>query len=307
MQKITVQDLGIIKYADALDVQTKKFNQLIDNKINERSNSDAHFLFLCEHEPVITLGKAANEKNILFAEDFLKEKGIDIFHINRGGDVTLHSIGQITGYPILDLEFFSSDIKKYMRDLEEVMIQTIAEYGIIGYRIENETGVWIDNKTNGTTNKIAAFGVKTSRWITMHGFALNVDINLNQYNYINPCGFTEKGVTSISNELNIDVDINEVKRILLDKFAAVFNVQLINNIIENKENIDKRNQLILNPFTYKVTKENKILIYRNSKLIKVISDKSNTDFLKLIAAKKDEQTIQLALAKLTGNYKHGNE
>ena len=141
----------------------------------------------------------------------------------------------------------------------------------------------------------------------MHGFALNVDINLNQYNYINPCGFTEKGVTSISNELNIDVDINEVKRILLDKFAAVFNVQLINNIIENKENIDKRNQLILNPFTYKVTKENKILIYRNSKLIKVISDKSNTDFLKLIAAKKDEQTIQLALAKLTGNYKHGNE
>ncbi|MBP6659591.1 MAG: lipoate-protein ligase B, partial [Chitinophagales bacterium] len=138
MQKITVQDLGIIKYADALDVQTKNFNQLIDNKINERSNSDAHFLFLCEHKPVITLGKAANEKNILFSEDFLKEKGIDIFHINRGGDVTLHGIGQITGYPILDLEFFSSDIKKYMRDLEEVMIQTIAEYGIIGYRIENE-------------------------------------------------------------------------------------------------------------------------------------------------------------------------
>ena len=229
MQNITVNDLGIIKYADALDIQTQKFNQLIENKMNEHSNSDAHFLFLCEHEPVITLGKAANEKNILFSEDFLKEKGIDIFHINRGGDVTLHSIGQITGYPILDLEYFSSDIKKYMRDLEEVMIQTIAEYGIIGYRIENETGVWVDSKTTEKTNKIAAFGVKTSRWITMHGFALNVNIDLNQYNYINPCGFTEKGVTSVSNELYNDVDINEVKRILLDKFAAVFNTKMITN------------------------------------------------------------------------------
>lgn len=229
MQNITVNDLGIIKYADALHIQTQKFNQLIENKMNEHSNSDAHFLFLCEHEPVITLGKAANEKNILFPEDFLKEKAFDIFHINRGGDVTLHSIGQITGYPILDLEYFSSDIKKYMRDLEEVMIQTIAEYGIIGYRIENETGVWVDHKITGKTNKIAAFGVKTSRWITMHGFALNVDIDLYQYNYINPCGFTEKGVTSISNELNNDVDINEVKRILLDKFAAVFNTKMITN------------------------------------------------------------------------------
>ncbi len=229
MQKITVKDLNVIKYADALNLQTKKFNQLIDNKINECSNSDAHFLFLCEHESVITLGKAANENNILFADDFLKEKGIDVFHINRGGDVTFHGVGQITGYPILDLEFFSSDLKKYMRDLEEVMIKTIAEYGIVGYRIENETGVWVDNKTNGTTNKIAAFGVKTSRWITMHGFALNVNIDLNQYNYINPCGFTEKGVTSISNELNNDVDINEVKRILLDKFATVFNTKMITN------------------------------------------------------------------------------
>ena len=224
MQKIALEDLGIIKYADALEIQTQRFNHLVENKINERSNSDAHFLLLCQHEPVITLGKAANQKNILLSVDFLKEKGIDIFHINRGGDVTFHGIGQITGYPILDLEYFSSDLKKYMRDLEEVMIQTIAEFGIIGYRIENETGVWVNNKITGKTNKIAAFGVKTSRWITMHGFALNVDVDLNYYNYINPCGFTDKGVTSIKNEIQKDISTAEVKLILLDKFSKVFNV-----------------------------------------------------------------------------------
>lgn len=227
MQKVTLEDLGVIKYANALEIQTKKFNQLIENKIKEHSNSDAHFLFMCEHEPVITLGKAANQQNVLLSEDFLQEKGIDTFHINRGGDVTFHGIGQITGYPILDLEYFSSDLKKYMRDLEEVMIQTIAEYGIIGYRIEGETGVWVNNKTTGKINKIAAFGVKTSRWITMHGFALNVDVDLNYYNYINPCGFKDKGVTSIRNEIQdmrLEIRLEDVKRILLDKFSKVFNV-----------------------------------------------------------------------------------
>ncbi len=167
MQQITLQDLGIIHYADALDIQTEKFNELIDNKINERSNSDAHFLYLCEHQPVITLGKAAKEQNILLSEDFLKEKGIETFHINRGGDVTFHGLGQITGYPILDLDFFTSDLKVYMRMLEEVMIQTIAVYGIEGYRIEDATGVWVNSTIDHQPKKIAAFGVKTSRWVTM--------------------------------------------------------------------------------------------------------------------------------------------
>jgi len=238
MQKISLKDLGEIKYADALEIQTQKFNELIDNKINERSNSDAHFLYLCEHEPVITLGKAANEQNILLSEDFLKEKGIETFHINRGGDVTFHGIGQITGYPILDLDFFTSDLKVYMRMLEEVMIQTVAEYGIEGYRIEDATGVWVNSKIDNQPKKIAAFGVKTSRWITMHGFALNVDVDLNYYNYINPCGFTDKGVTSMRDEIKINEDINhrlrnqdlrinEVKQVLLAKFAAVFNAEMI--------------------------------------------------------------------------------
>lgn len=235
MQKIKVQDLGIIKYADALEIQMKKFNELIDNKINERSNTDAHFLYVCEHEPVITLGKAANHNNILLSEDFLKEKGIDVVHINRGGDVTFHGVGQITGYPILDLDFFTSDLKVYMRMLEEVMIQTIAAYDLVGYRIEDATGVWVNSKVDNQPKKIAAFGVKTSRWITMHGFALNVDIDLNYFNYINPCGFTDKGVTSLSYELGSDsyrnksyeLRINEVKQVLLDNFATVFNAKMI--------------------------------------------------------------------------------
>ncbi len=201
MQKVTIRDLGVVKYVDALAIQTQKFNELIDRKLHGQSNTDEHVLFLCEHHPVITLGKAANEQNILLSEAFLKEKGIDVFHISRGGDVTFHGPGQITGYPILDLEYFSSDIKLYMRMLEEVMIQTIAEYGIAGYRIPDATGVWVDAKSDKQPKKIAAFGVKTSRWVTMHGFALNVTVDLNYFNYIHPCGFTDKGVTSIQNEL----------------------------------------------------------------------------------------------------------
>lgn len=229
MQNVTLIDLGIIKYADALDIQTQKFNELIDNKINEHSNSDAHFLFLCEHLPVITLGKAAKEQNILLSEDFLKEKGIETFYINRGGDVTFHGLGQITGYPILDLDFFTSDLKVYMRMLEEVMIQTIAVYGIKGYRIEDATGVWVNSIIDNQPKKIAAFGVKTSRWITMHGFALNVNVDLNYFNFINPCGFTDKGVTSIRNEMKEmrdEIRINEVKQVLLAKFVAVFNAKI---------------------------------------------------------------------------------
>ncbi|MBK9328383.1 MAG: lipoyl(octanoyl) transferase LipB [Sphingobacteriales bacterium] len=228
MQKLQIIDVGLMKYADALAIQTHKFEELIDNKLRGQSNSDAHSLYLCEHHPVITLGKAANEQNVLLSEDFLNEKGVDVFHISRGGDVTFHGPGQITGYPILDLEYFSSDIKLYMRMLEEVMIQTIAEYGIAGYRIPDATGVWVDSKSDDQTKKIAAFGVKTSRWVTMHGFALNVDMDLSYFKYIHPCGFTDKGVTSIQHERKDgrnEINLNEVKRVLIAKFAEVFNVE----------------------------------------------------------------------------------
>lgn len=235
MQKISVQDLGEINYADALAIQTAKFNELVQNKIQGHSNSDAHFLYLCEHHPVITLGKAANPHNILLSEEFLKEKGIDVVPVSRGGDVTFHGPGQITGYPILDLDYFTSDLKVYMRMLEEVMIQTIAHYGIEGYRMEDATGVWVNSGTDQHPKKIAAFGVKTSRWICMHGFALNVDVDLNYFSYINPCGFTDKGVTSILSELgsdrysnqNYDLSLASIKQVLLTNFARVFSAEMI--------------------------------------------------------------------------------
>jgi len=233
MQKVQVIDAGLIPYADALDMQTAKFNELIEHKMSGHSNADAHCLYLCEHYPVITLGKSAREQNILLPEALLQEKGIELFHISRGGDVTFHGPGQITGYPILDLEFFSSDIKLYMRMLEEVMIRTIATYGIEGYRIEEATGVWVNSVQDGQPKKIAAFGVKTSRWVTMHGFALNVDVDLNYFNFIHPCGFTDKGVTSIKNECREtcdEIEMDAVKRVLLDNFAAVFDATLIEGI-----------------------------------------------------------------------------
>ena len=181
MQKIKTKDLGHIKYENALEIQTQSFHELIDAKINNRSNADAHVLFLCEHFPVITLGKAANAKNILLPDEQLKEKGIDVFNISRGGDVTFHGPGQLTGYPVLDLDFFTTDLKVYMRMLEEVIIQTIAEFTLEGFRIEDATGVWVNSKMDKQPKKIAAFGVKTSRWVTMHGFALNVDVDLNYF------------------------------------------------------------------------------------------------------------------------------
>lgn len=230
MQKVSVIDLGVIDYSNALSIQTEKFNTLVNNKINLQSNSDAHSLILCEHLPVITLGKAAKKENVLLPLELLEEKGIDVVNISRGGDVTFHGPGQITGYPILDLELFSSDLKLYMRMLEEVMIKTIAVYGIEGYRITDATGVWVDSIVDQQPKKIAAFGVKTSRWITMHGFALNVDVDLNNFNLINPCGFTDKGVTNMIQETGItnkDIHMSNVKRILMDNFAKVFNVELV--------------------------------------------------------------------------------
>ncbi len=227
MQKISVVDLGLIKYEDALNIQTEKFNHLIQNKIEGRSNENLHRLFLCEHEPVITFGKAAKQENLLFAEDFLREKNIALIHINRGGDITFHGPGQIVGYPVLDLDSFTSDLKQYMRMLEEVNIKTIAFYGLEGYRIEDETGVWVNSNVDEKPCKICAFGVKTSRWVTMHGFALNVNVDLNYFNYIVSCGITDKGVTSLQKELGREVDMNEVKRLLIDNFAQVFNSSLL--------------------------------------------------------------------------------
>ncbi|HMU99280.1 MAG TPA: lipoyl(octanoyl) transferase LipB [Chitinophagales bacterium] len=224
MQQIQLHDVGRIRYADALTLQEEFFNHLVEQKLAGISNENQHHLILCEHFPVITVGKAGKDSNILLPETLLHEKGVDVFHINRGGDVTFHGFGQITGYPILDLDFFTSDLKHYMWLLEEVMIQTISSYNIEGYRIDGATGVWVNSKIDKQPKKIAAFGVKTSRWVTMHGFSLNVDVDLNYFNLINPCGFTDKGVTSIKEETNADINIEEIKQLILKNFSKIFNI-----------------------------------------------------------------------------------
>lgn len=222
MVEVKYIDLGKIRYAEALAVQQKYFDQLVQNKILDVSNDKLNKLFICEHFPVITLGKSADEKNVLFGNEQLELYGIELFQVGRGGDATFHGPGQITGYPILDLECFTSDLKHYMRQLEEVVIRTIADYGINGYRMEQFTGVWVDSILDKKPKKIAAFGVKTSRWISMHGFALNVNTDLSYFAYINPCGITDKGVTSLQAELQEQVDMEQVKSRLHQHFIDVF-------------------------------------------------------------------------------------
>ena len=189
--------------------------------------STQHFLLLCEHPPVYTLGKSGNMANILISEAEMEQQGIEFFKTNRGGDITFHGPGQIVGYPILDLEKFYTDIGRYLRELEQVIIDTLAYYEIKGERSKGETGVWIDPGIPGRERKICAMGVRCSRWITMHGLALNVNTELAYFENIIPCGIVNKQVTSIAKELQTTVDINEVKATLLQNFEAVFGVQLI--------------------------------------------------------------------------------
>jgi lipoyl(octanoyl) transferase len=180
----------------------------------------------CEHPHVYTIGKSGKDSNLLISEDLLKGYGAELFHIDRGGDITYHGPGQIVGYPILDLQKFNIGIKEYVRRLEETVIVTLENYGIKAGRLEGATGVWLDAGT-ATARKICAIGVKASRYVTMHGFAFNINTDLNYFNYINPCGFTDKGVTSLSKELETEIDIEEVKRKLLENFEIVFNARLI--------------------------------------------------------------------------------
>jgi lipoyl(octanoyl) transferase len=188
--------------------------------------STEHYLLFVEHPPVYTLGKSGNINNVLLSEENLKARGIDFFHTNRGGDITFHGPGQIVGYPVLDLEKFYTDIGKYLRSMEEVIIRTLAEYGLKGDRSPGETGVWIDPDKRGRERKICAIGVRSSRWVTMHGFALNVNTDLNYFNFIIPCGIQNKQVTSLEKELGHAVDFEAAKEKVKRNFEEVFDVQL---------------------------------------------------------------------------------
>ena len=236
-QKVEFSDMGIMRYKDAWDHQERLLqeNVAIKTTLREMEEQGAaaaselatrHHLLFVEHPHVYTLGKSGHMENVLLSGENLAKRGIDFFRINRGGDITYHGPGQIGGYPILDLEKFYTDIGRYLRNIEEVVIRTIAEYGLKGERSPGETGVWLDPSVKGRERKICAIGVRTSRWITMHGFALNVNTDLSYFNFIIPCGIQNKQVTSLQKELQRTINIEEVKAKLCRHFEEVFGVTL---------------------------------------------------------------------------------
>ena len=230
MEKVTLQDLGLKDYKETWDYQEKLFQGIIDIKIdnrkNDTSNKTPNYFIFVEHPHVYTLGKSGDLSNLLLNEAQLAQKGATFYKINRGGDITYHGPGQIVGYPILDLDNFFTDIHKYLRFLEEVIIKTLAEYGIKAERSDGETGVWLDVGTP-FARKICAMGVRTSRWVTMHGFALNSNTDLGYFDNIIPCGIKGKAVTSMEAELGEKVDLNEVKTKILKHFTELFEVAFI--------------------------------------------------------------------------------
>jgi len=230
---IVLHDLGLLDYQKAVEYQTKIFNKIIDQKLKNRKSvnkeiTQNHLIFV-EHPNVYTLGKSGDINNLLLSKEDLEKKEIQFFNTNRGGDITCHGPGQIVCYPILDLDNFFSDIHKYLRYLEEVVIQTLNEFGIKSERSPDETGVWIEPKQI-SARKICAMGVKASRWVTMHGFALNVDNDLSYFENIIPCGISNKSVTSITNEIANQVDKYEVKEKIIKNFENIFSAKLINGI-----------------------------------------------------------------------------
>jgi lipoyl(octanoyl) transferase len=225
-KEVQVQDLGLIDYKQAWDFQEKVFDDIIQTKIHNRTSESApistsNFILLCEHPHVYTLGKSGKEENLLVNEKQLLEIDAKFYKINRGGDITYHGPGQLVGYPILDLDNFFTDIHKYLRFLEEAIINTCAYFGIVAGRYPGYTGVWLD-ADKPTARKICAMGVRCSRWVTMHGFAFNVNTNLNYFKHIVPCGIDDKAVTSLEIELGYKVEMDEVKKVFLIQFFNLF-------------------------------------------------------------------------------------
>ncbi|GAB3824212.1 lipoyl(octanoyl) transferase LipB [Pontibacter rugosus] len=231
MQKnteILFEHLGLMDYKEAWEYQEKLFNSILDLKVqNRKAEADAqeltpNYLLFCSHPHVYTLGKSGHESHLLLNEEGLSAKGATYYKINRGGDITYHGPGQLVGYPILDLENYFTDIHKYLRLLEEAVILTLAEYGIPSGRIPGLTGVWLDHEEQKNPRKICAMGVKCSRWVTMHGFALNVNTDLDYFGNIVPCGISDKAVTSLAKELGRELPMAEVEEKVLKHLAQLF-------------------------------------------------------------------------------------
>ncbi len=234
MNTVYFEDLGNIEYGEAWNYQEALMKKNLDLKAAKYAAGDqhnitetsTHHLLFCTHPHVYTLGKSGVMENLLLNDARLKELNISFYKTNRGGDITYHGPGQIVGYPILDLELFFTDLGRYMRCLEEVIIRTIAHWGIVGNRLEGATGVWLDPHIPSKARKICAMGVKCSRWVTIHGWALNLNTDMKYFDYIVPCGITDKSVTSMQKELGSKIDEAEVKQVLKEKFAEVFEAEV---------------------------------------------------------------------------------
>lgn len=235
MEQVIFQDLGLMRYRDAWSYQEDRLKELVDRKLQNRALTkeglpaitQQHYLLFCEHPAVYTLGKSGSTDHLLLSEKELEAAGFEFFKINRGGDITYHGPGQIVGYPIFDLECFFTDVHKYVRFLEEAVIRTLAEFDIVGTREAGYTGVWLEASDQLPKRKICAIGVHLSRWVTMHGFAFNVNTNLQHFDNIVPCGIADadKTVTSMAQELGQTVDIEDVKKRLRKHYAVLFGFQ----------------------------------------------------------------------------------
>ena len=233
-QKVFFEDMGIRSYQPSWDYQEAlllKNTQIKwaarQNEQDLKTTNTEHRLLMVEHNPVFTLGKSGKREHVLVSEEQLKNLGIEFFHINRGGDVTYHGLQQIVGYPILDLDKFKTDLGWYLRSLEQVIIDVMAEYGLKGERSDGETGVWLEPNDPFMARKICAMGIKCSRWITMHGFALNVNTDLSHFEFIVPCGIQGKTVTSLEKELGHKVNYEDVKEKIKKHFQLIFDCELV--------------------------------------------------------------------------------
>ena len=228
-KKVLVIDIGRKSFSDAWDYQEKVFKKIINQKVQNRSKDKKietkNFLILTEHNHVYTIGKSGDDNNLLIDKNELIKREIEYYKINRGGDITYHGPGQIMVYPIFDLDNFFTDINLYLRKLEEIIIKTLQSYDIKGFTIKGETGVWVKDE-NGLSKKICAFGIRASRWVTMHGLCLNVNPDLSYFDFIIPCGIEDKGVTSLSHIKKEVIDINQVKSKLVEEFELVFNAEI---------------------------------------------------------------------------------
>jgi lipoyl(octanoyl) transferase len=244
MQKVVFQDLGRISYQAAWDMQEEKLSEVVGRKLDNRKRGkqglpeepQQHHLLFCEHHPVYTLGKSGSMDHLLLGAAELEQRGFEFFKINRGGDITYHGPGQIVGYPIFDLDCFFTDVHRYVRYLEEAVIRTIADYGLQGRREKGYTGVWLPETATLPKRKICAIGVHLRRWVTLHGFAFNVNTDLSHFNYIVPCGINEAGrdVTSLERELGASVDLEEAKAKLKEQLACLFEFEYASKPIKSR-------------------------------------------------------------------------